>query len=224
MQHSKVCTFMKACHIITDTVLMRESKRNNKKAQHMAAFEPTTSGSRGVCSTTALEPLPIALCLSWKQCYLMHSFLSFMAVRVDFSCPTNQKSSNEHPFVRKTLLEQRSPCREWKRTCSSCVALSVSLSLSSNFILPTHTLTLSLYLSLFIATTPFHITHIPYILSLFLSHVHTHTHALSSSQQNTLLAWRQSPQQTVHSLRKLTSDSSDTKLGIHSMKIWIIFI
>ena len=138
MQHSKVCTFMKACHIITDTVLIRESKRNNKKAQHMAAFEPTTSGSRGVCSTTALEPLPIALCLSWKQCYLMHSFLSFMAVSVDFSNPTNQKPSNECPFVRKTLLEQRSPCREWKRTCSSCVALSVSLSLPISFSLLTH--------------------------------------------------------------------------------------
>ena len=35
-----------------------EKKREENKAQQLAGFEPTTSLSRGVCSTTVLQPLP----------------------------------------------------------------------------------------------------------------------------------------------------------------------
>ena len=41
--------------LIKDALLMIKRR---EKAQHQAGFKPTTSGSRGVCSTTGLQPLP----------------------------------------------------------------------------------------------------------------------------------------------------------------------
>ena len=59
--------------LIKDTPLIdreryRERKRREKKAQHPAGFEPTTSLSQAVGSTAVLQPLPKKF--TWLSCKL----------------------------------------------------------------------------------------------------------------------------------------------------------
>ena len=54
---------------VKDTLLIKERKRKAKeKDQHQAGLKPTTSISRGMCSTALLQPLPKLIKLTRFGC------------------------------------------------------------------------------------------------------------------------------------------------------------
>ena len=107
-KENKLC-----CTSVRDLIIyaILNDREDKKKAQHPAAFAPMTSLSRGVCSTTVLQPLPyfdlltfgkITSKLSFPSLQSRQSFIFLQKLRDRqiFRIPTSLKVGIEFKFSK----------------------------------------------------------------------------------------------------------------------------